>query len=92
MKAIERDESFNRDYIPLLAGWEIQTKGKGSSFRICKTNLDDPEDYHRMIVMDEGIHQFITQMALENHEEIKKLLNQIEELKLAVRATAFTRE
>ena len=34
---IERDEGMDRDYIPLPGGWEVQTKGKGSTFRVCDT-------------------------------------------------------
>lgn len=30
-----------RAYIPLPGGWEIQTKGKGSSFRLCNTKTGD---------------------------------------------------
>lgn len=35
---IERDESYDRTYIPLPGGWEIQTKGNGSTFRLCDPN------------------------------------------------------
>lgn len=34
---VERDESIDRIYIPLPGGWEVQTKGLGSSFRIADT-------------------------------------------------------
>lgn len=57
---IERDEAYNRDYIPLPGGWEIQTKGKGSSFRICDTNTGK-----RWLVMDEHLHAMLEQMARE---------------------------
>lgn len=40
MAKIERDESYQRDYIPLPGGWEVQTKGRGSSFRIAETKGD----------------------------------------------------
>lgn len=38
---IDKLEDFDRAYIPLPGGWEIQTKGKGSSFRICDTKTGD---------------------------------------------------
>lgn len=34
---ISHDADFNRYYIPLPGGWEVQTKGRGSSFRIANT-------------------------------------------------------
>lgn len=30
---IERDEAMGRDYIPVPGGWEVQTKGTGSTLR-----------------------------------------------------------
>lgn len=57
---IERDESMDRDYIPLPGGWEIQTKGKGSSFRIC-----DTKDSARWLVADSCLHKVLLKMALQ---------------------------
>jgi hypothetical protein len=57
---IERDKDYNRDYIPLPGGWEIQTKGRGSSYRICDTKSGE-----RVNVTDERLHDFLTRMALE---------------------------
>ncbi len=57
---IERDEQHERDYIPIGAGWEIQTKGKGSSFRI-----SDGKD--RWNVLDSHLHAPLERMAREIH-------------------------
>ena len=57
---IERDESYARDYIPIPGGWEIQTKGKGSSFRICDTKSGE-----RWLVADEHLHAMLERMARE---------------------------
>jgi hypothetical protein len=58
---IERDEEMDRTYIPIAGGWEIQTKGKGSSFRICNVKT-----HERMLVADEYLQGWLTRMALDN--------------------------
>lgn len=58
LAAIERDETMNRDYIPLPGGWEIQTKGKGSTFRILDRNTGN-----RMPIPEDVLHGFLTKMA-----------------------------
>jgi len=63
---IERDEDMDRTYIPLPAGWEIQTKGKGSTFRIAKT--DDSGE--RWPVLEEKLHEPLERMAREIHQAI----------------------
>lgn len=69
-KPIEKDKSFDRTYIPILGGWEIQTKGKGSSFRICNTKTDD-----RLPLCDSSfMMRHITEMAEESNAAWKKLL------------------
>ena len=62
---IDRDESYERDYIPLPGKWEIQTKGKGSTFRIA-----DPNTGKRWPVLDEHLHPVLERMA----REIRKAL------------------
>ena len=57
---IERDESYERDYIPLPGGWEVQTKGKGSTFRICDTKSGD-----RWPVLESHLHSYLERMAHE---------------------------
>lgn len=56
------DEEMDRYYIPLPGGWEVQTKGKGSSFRLCKVNPDG--SYERWHVLDETLHEPLMEMAL----------------------------
>lgn len=53
---IDRDEGMNRDYIPIPGGWEIQTKGKGSTFRI-----SDGKDQYP--VTDTYLHKHLERMA-----------------------------
>ena len=55
---IERNEHMDRDYIPLPGGWEVQTKGKGSSFRLCNTKTGE-----RDLVIDAHLHETLVQMA-----------------------------
>jgi hypothetical protein len=59
---IDHDADMNRFYIPLPAGWEVQTKGNGSSFRIC-----DTKTHKRVHVLDERLQPVIEQMAREIH-------------------------
>lgn len=63
---IDRDEDMDRTYIPLPGGWEVQTKGKGSSFRLCNTATGD-----RWIVTDERLHKMLEQMACDVHAAAK---------------------
>ena len=58
---IEYDADMNRYYIPMIGGWEIQTKGKGSTFRICNTKT-----HVRWPVLDEHLHEALEQMAKDN--------------------------
>jgi len=61
---IERDEGFDRTYIPLPGGWEVQTKGRGSSFRIA-----DTKNKRRLLIPDEPyVHEWLEKMAREIHE------------------------
>lgn len=58
---IERDEHMDRTYIPLPGGWEVQTKGKGSTFRLCDTKSGD-----RWPVLDYTVlHEVLERMARE---------------------------
>lgn len=60
---IERDESYDRTYIPMLGNSEVQTKGKGSTFRIFFN-----ED--RMPISVSSIEQaFLTELALYIRQE-----------------------
>lgn len=60
---ISRDEDHQRDYIPIGAGWEIQTKGKGSTFRIS----DASGDRRLPIPPSPYLHETLTVMAREVH-------------------------
>jgi hypothetical protein len=57
---IERNEEMDRTYIPLPGGWEVQTKGKGSSFRLADVNSDE-----RYLVIDEHLHEPLIKMAMD---------------------------
>lgn len=52
-----------REYIPLPGGWEIQTKGGGSSYRLCDIKTGER---HMILCADiSTIHDFVTRMAKE---------------------------
>lgn len=55
----------SREYIPLPGGWEVQTKGKGSSYRL----LDRKTGERHLILCNDGkfVHDFVTRMAKEVH-------------------------
>jgi hypothetical protein len=58
---IERDEAYDRDYIPMPGDWEVQTKGKGSTFRLC-----DKIGHRRLAIPDAPyLHETLTLMARE---------------------------
>lgn len=78
---IERDESYKRDYIPLPGGWEIQTKGEGSTYRLC-----DPKGDRLAIPDSPYLQEDMTRMAQDVNaawaaqvttltDEIKRLQN-----------------
>jgi hypothetical protein len=58
-----------RTYIPLPGGWEVQTKGKGSTFRIC--HVKEKGDYERWMVLDEKLHKPLEALALVAHAATK---------------------
>ena len=57
---VERDEQFDRTYYPLPGGWEVQTKGKGSTFRLCDTKTGE-----RHAILGGPVQEMIEQMAIE---------------------------
>jgi len=66
LPAIETDElDPTRQYIPLPGGWEVQTRGRGSSYRL----LDRKTGERRSILTNDPgfIENFVTRMALEVH-------------------------
>lgn len=62
VKPIEHDRDFDRWYIPLPGGWEVQTKGSGSTFRIC-----DPKGHRLSVPESPYLHGEIEQMARDIH-------------------------
>lgn len=62
---IETDETLSRHYIPIPGGWEVQTKGSGSTFRIV-----DP--YGRRIAIPDApcLHETIERMARDIHAAV----------------------
>lgn len=75
---VERDEDMDRTYYPLPGGWEVQTKGRGSTFRICDTKTGE-----RCAVIDHSpdtmVHHAIEQIAVEARAEIEKLQRLLDE-------------
>lgn len=55
---IEYDHDMDRTYIPLPGGWEIQTKGKGSTFRIAHI-----PSRTRWMVLDDKLHEPLEALA-----------------------------
>lgn len=73
MADIEYDENQDRHYIPLADGWEIQTRGNGSSFRIAKAGQPN-----RYLVIDEKLHEPLEAMARAANSEIERLRSELE--------------
>lgn len=65
---IDYDQDMDRHYITLPGGFEVQTKGRGSSFRIYSQTED-----HRYLVADDHIHAPIEAMARAAHDEVERL-------------------
>lgn len=57
---IVRDELMDRTCIPLPGGWEVQTKGRGSTFRIC-----DPEGRRLPVPDSPYLHETLERMAMD---------------------------
>lgn len=68
IKPIEYDAEVDRFYIPVNSRYEIQTKGKGSSFRIANkvTHL-------RNIVLNDSLHHVLEDMAKATNAEMMQL-------------------
>jgi DNA repair exonuclease SbcCD ATPase subunit len=85
---IERDGS--REYIPLPGGWEIQTKGNGSSYRL----LDKKSDERHNILSADAlfIHDFVTRMAKEVHEAYAEAAAELTRLREENKASVGLRQ
>jgi predicted DNA-binding ribbon-helix-helix protein len=68
IKPIEYDADMDRFYIPVNSRYEIQTKGKGSSFRIANT-----ETHIRVIVLNDSLHHVLEDMAKATNAEMMQL-------------------
>jgi hypothetical protein len=77
---IECDEAMDRTYIPLPAEWEVQTRGKGSTVRIART--DGYGD--RFAITEERVHAELEQMARDIHARYTALLRERDELRRLV--------
>lgn len=56
-----------RLYIPLPGGWEVQTKGKGSSYRRCDTKTGER---HSILVNDGAVVQaYATETAASYYDD-----------------------
>jgi len=67
---IERDESYDRTYIPLPGGWEIQTKGKGSTFRLL-----GPDGFRLPIIEQPYLFEHLERMARDIHAACARSLD-----------------
>lgn len=60
-RPIDTDVEFGRHYIPLPGGWEVQTRGSGSTFRIADTKTGD-----RLAIPESPyLHETLERMARE---------------------------
>jgi len=73
---IDYDADMDRFYIPVNSSYEIQTKGKGSSFRIANTKT-----HIRMLVADEHLHEMLEDMARGTNAELRQLQSDNESLR-----------
>lgn len=81
LEKIDRDGFYGRSYIPVAPGWEVQTKGKGSTFRLCEPSGD------RLAVPDSPyLHATIERMALAIHAHRVAMEEEIERLRAEVAA------
>lgn len=58
LQGLAYDKDMDRHYIPLPGGWEIQTKGKGSTFRIAHAGSG-----RRWMVLDDQLHDPLVALA-----------------------------
>jgi len=76
---IDYDRSMDRTYIPLPGGWEIQTKGNGSTFRIAHA-----QQQTRWQVLDDELHEPLEAMALDMRNAIAPYAERIRQLTVVV--------
>ncbi len=84
VEPIEKDERMNREYITLPGGWEVQTKGGGSTFRICDPKgdrlaiPDSPYLHEELTAMARDVNAHWNQSMWALNEEIARLKAQLE--------------
>lgn len=72
---IENDAvHLTRWYIPLPGGWEMQTKGGGSTYRL--SHRTGPEDFERFAVLDSYLHAPLEAMARDIHAAYSAAVNE----------------
>jgi len=65
---IETDIEYDRHYIPLPGGWEVQTKGVGSTFRILNRKTGE-----RLAIPESPyLHETLEQMARDINAAARK--------------------
>jgi len=84
---IDVDASMARTYIPLPGGWEIQTKGTGSSFRIC-----DPKADRLVVPPSPYLHDELEAMARDVNAAWKRLHDESMRSGWTYRAAYIARE
>lgn len=71
---IDFDDENARSYIPLPGGWEIQTRGNGSTFRI--SHIDKLKGTtSRWAVLDPILHVPLEAMARDIHAALQPSVN-----------------
>jgi hypothetical protein len=65
---VERDHEYERDYYPLPGGWEVQTKGRGSSFRLC-----DPEGERLNVPPSPYLYDYLSRLGRDVNTAWRKL-------------------
>lgn len=68
----EYEADINRHYLPLPGGWEIQTKGSGSTFRMAF--IKECEVFERWAVLDRHLHAPLEKMARDIRRAVAELV------------------
>lgn len=70
---IKRDKEMERNYIPLGCNWEVQTKGKGSTFRIAFRD-------ERIPVVEPILQSFLETMAMDVNVQLIMMSNALQKI------------
>jgi hypothetical protein len=74
---IDFDADMDRFYIPVNSRYEIQTKGKGSSFRIANTLT-----HERWLIGEERLHPMLEELARTTNAELRQASAQVAQDKI----------